>query len=91
MNPKDLLSTPVTAIQTPAGEIFSSESLNETIRRAAESWTTTDLETIVTGLREQRSRWNVEQAAGTRKRITSKQIKPEAAKLDAIRKLKISL
>ena len=91
MNPKDLLSTPVSSISTPAGEVFASESLNETIRRAAEEWTHTDIETIVAGLREQRARWNVEQAAGTRKRVTSKQIKPEASKLAAIRALKISL
>ena len=91
MNPKDLLSTPITSIQTPAGEVFASESLNETIRRAAEEWSRADLELIVQGLREQRSRWNAEQAAGTRKRITSKQIKPETSRLEAIKALKIKL
>lgn len=91
MNPKDLLTIPVTSITSPAGEVFASESLNETIHRAATEWTHAELEIIVQGLREQRSRWNIEQAAGTRKRVTSKQIKPAAEKLDAIRALKISL
>lgn len=52
------------------------ETLNLTISRAAESWADQDLSAIVAGLRAQRDRWNLEQAKGSRKRVTSNKIKP---------------
>lgn len=50
------------------------ETLNITIARAAEEWTTQDLEAIVAGLRSQRERWNIEQQKGSRKLVQSKSV-----------------
>ena len=47
------------------------ETLDQTIAIKAEEWTTADLETIVAGLRAQRSRWNIEQSKGSRKLVKS--------------------
>jgi hypothetical protein len=88
---KDLLSAPTSEAKSAGGSVFSSETLNATISRAAEEWTTQDLLTIVEGLREQRARWNTEQLAGSRKRVTSKQIKPQDEKIQAIKGLRITL
>lgn len=55
-------------------EPTAAETLHETLQRKAEEWSIADLEVIVAGLREQRDRWNLEQMAGSRKRVTSAQI-----------------
>lgn len=49
------------------------ETLNDLISKAAAEWTTTDRHALIAALREQRERWNAEQQAGSRKRVTSKQ------------------
>lgn len=49
------------------------QTLNELIARKTLEWGD-DLPKIVEGLREQSTRWNIEQSAGSRKRVTSKQI-----------------
>lgn len=53
------------------------ETLRETLQRKAQEWSIPDTKTIVAGLREQRERWNLEQMAGSRKRVTSAQIGAE--------------
>ena len=58
----------------------SDETLNITIARSAESWTSQDLSAIVAGLREQRARWNQEQVKGSKKRVTSNKIKAPKSK-----------
>ena len=64
------------------------ETLNEVIAKAAESRTDEDLASIVAGLRTQSERWNLEQAKGSRKRVTSKKIAPPKSK---VRKLAAGL
>ena len=51
-----------------------SELLNETIARAAEDWSDEVVLTIISGLRAQRDRWNINQAQGSKKRVTSKKV-----------------
>jgi hypothetical protein len=51
-----------------------SESLNETIARAAEHWTPEDITAIVEGLRTLRSAFNVEQSKGSRKLVRTASI-----------------
>jgi len=51
-----------------------SELLNETIARAAEDWSDETILIIISGLRAQRDRWNVNQASGSKARVTSKKI-----------------
>jgi hypothetical protein len=46
-------------------------TLNEVLEKAATSWTTQDLESIVEGLRQQRQLWSAEQAKGSRKLVRS--------------------
>jgi hypothetical protein len=48
------------------------ETLNDLISKAAADWSTTDRHALVAALREQRERWNVEQRAGSNKRVTAK-------------------
>lgn len=50
------------------------ETLADTLRKHAKQLTDSDLELLVTGLREQRSRWNVVQQQGTRERVTSAKV-----------------
>ncbi len=49
-------------------------TLNDLTQRAAATWTPSDLGAIVQGFREQRERWNIEQAAGSRKLVRSSQV-----------------
>lgn len=50
------------------------QTLNDLLSTAAADWAPTDREAIVKALRAQRERWNQEQAIGSRKRVTSKQV-----------------
>lgn len=64
------------------------ETLNITLASAAESWKRDrELTQIVAGFREQAKRWSIEQAAGSRKRVTTKQIPVSSA----LSNLKITL
>jgi len=49
-------------------------TLNETISRKAEEWTTQDLSAIVESLRRQREIWEQGQREGSKKRVSSKKI-----------------
>lgn len=59
------------------------ETLSDTLRKHAKALTDEDLTVLVAGLREQRSRWNLAQAQGSKERITSKKVaakrKPQVA------------
>ena len=50
------------------------ETLDETLRRKAAEWTTSDLEAIVAGMIEIRDRWNVAQAQGKRTLVRAKSV-----------------
>lgn len=70
------------------------ETLDQTIARKAEEWTTSDLETIVAGLRAQRERWNIEQSKGSRKLVKSNSVtktvkKKVSAKASKLKGLKL--
>jgi hypothetical protein len=60
--------------QTGADHSAAPETLADTLRKHAKQLTDADLAILVAGLREQRSRWNVVQAQGTRERVTSKKV-----------------
>ena len=59
--------------QTPEPSSAPS-TLNDTIKTQALTWTDQTLEEIVAGMREQSSRWNLNQRTGSKQRVTSKQI-----------------
>jgi len=48
------------------------ETLNDLIQKSAMDWSPTDKHALIAALREQRERWNTEQASGSRKRVSSK-------------------
>jgi len=50
-------------------------TLNELLASAAVDWTPEHRLALISALRDQRERWNEEQAKGSRKRVTAKQIK----------------
>jgi hypothetical protein len=50
------------------------QTLNDLLSTAANDWTPTDRLAIVTALRTQRELWNREQAIGSKKRVTTKQV-----------------
>lgn len=50
-------------------------TLNELLASVAAEWTPEHRLALISALRDQRERWNAEQAKGSRKRVTAKQIK----------------
>lgn len=60
--------------QTRADHSAAPETLADTLRKHAKQLTDADLTILVAGYREQRSRWNVVQAQGSKERVTSKKI-----------------
>jgi hypothetical protein len=50
------------------------ETLADTLRKHAKDLTDTDLTMLVSGLREQRERWNLSQAQRSKERVTSKKV-----------------
>lgn len=53
-------------------EEFTPDTLNTLLAKAASEWTPDDRLSLITALRDQRERWNQEQAAGSRKRVPAK-------------------
>lgn len=51
-----------------------SSTLTDTLRKHAKDLTDQDMEVLVAGLREQRQRWNIAQASGSKERVTSKSV-----------------
>ena len=58
------------------------ENLNELLSKSAQEWTDDEVIQLIAGLREQRERWNQEQSAGTKKRVTLTQVEVKAPKRD---------
>lgn len=58
------------------------DTLNELLAKTAQEWTDDEVLQLIEAFREQRARWNQEQAAGTKKRVTSSKIEVKPAKLD---------
>lgn len=52
-------------------------TLSELLARKAAEWSTDDIRSLIAGFREQSERWNIEQSAGSKKRVTSKQVPVE--------------
>ena len=50
-------------------------TLNELLASAATEWSHEHRLALISALRDQRVRWNEEQAKGSRKRVTAKQVK----------------
>ena len=47
-------------------------TLDELLAKSAQQWTDEEVLQLIEGFRAQRERWNLEQAAGSKKRISSK-------------------
>jgi hypothetical protein len=60
--------------EDPATESDFTQTLNDLLTSAAAEWSTEHRLKLVEALRTQRERWNQEQASGSKKRVTSKQI-----------------
>ena len=58
------------------------ETLNNMLSRAASEWSREDRHAMIEGFRAQREQWNELQAAGSRKRVTAKQITVSKKKID---------
>lgn len=68
-------------------------TLNALLSSAASDWAPEDRQQLIEALRTQRERWNMEQSAGTGKRVTSKQIpttKPDPSVKAGARKLSLA-
>ena len=50
------------------------QTLNDLLSSAAAEWSPNDRLALIKALRNQRERWNAEQAVGSKKRVTSKQV-----------------
>jgi len=50
------------------------QTLNDLLSSAAAEWSPDDRLALVTALRTQRERWNIEQNVGSGKRVTAKQV-----------------
>jgi len=58
------------------------DTLNELLSKQASEWTDDEVLQLIEALREQRARWNQEQAAGTKKRVTAAAVPVKPAKKD---------
>ena len=58
------------------------DTLNELLSKSAQEWTDEDVLNLISSLRDQRERWNVEQSAGTKKRVPSTKIEAKPVKRD---------
>ena len=58
------------------------DTLNELLAKSAQEWTDDEVLQLIEALREQRQRWNQEQAAGTKKRVTTATVPVKPAKKD---------
>jgi hypothetical protein len=65
-------------IEAPAPEPDFTQTLNDLLTSAAAEWSPEHRLRLVESLRTQRERWNQEQASGSKKRVTSKQVNAPA-------------
>lgn len=66
------------------------QTLNDLLSSAAAEWSPNDRLSLIKALRNQRERWNAEQAVGSRKRVTSKQVGVGKKKPDKKKGLSLS-
>lgn len=57
-------------------------TLDELLAKSAQEWTDSEILQLIEGFRSQRERWNQEQQAGTKKRVTTTKIEVKPAKKD---------
>ena len=58
------------------------ETLNELLSKSAQEWTDDEILQLIEALRTQRERWSAEQQTGSKKRITSANVKVKPANKD---------
>lgn len=57
-------------------------TLDELLAKSAQEWTDSEILQLIEGFRSQRERWNQEQQAGTKKRVTTASVAVKPAKRD---------
>ena len=58
------------------------ETLNELLSKSAQEWTDDEVLQLIEALRTQRERWTAEQQTGSKKRVTSANVKVKPANKD---------
>lgn len=58
------------------------QNLDALLSKPAQEWQENDILQLIEGLREQRSRWNQEQSAGTRTRVPATKVALKEPKKD---------
>ena len=58
------------------------ETLNELLSKSAQEWTDDEILQLIEALRTQRERWTTEQQTGSKKRVTSANVKVKPANKD---------
>ena len=58
------------------------ETLNELLSKSAQEWTDDEILQLIEALRTQRERWSAEQQTGSKKRVTSANVKVKPANKD---------
>ena len=58
------------------------ETLNELLSKTAQEWTDDEILQLIEAFRTQRERWSAEQQTGSKKRVTSANVKVKPANKD---------
>ena len=58
------------------------ETLNELLSKSAQEWTDDEILQLIEAFRTQRERWSAEQQTGSKKRVTSANVKVKPANKD---------
>ena len=58
------------------------ETLNELLSKSAQEWTDDEVLQLIEAFRTQRERWSAEQQTGSKKRVTSANVKVKPANKD---------
>ena len=58
------------------------ETLNELLSKSAQEWTDNEVLQLIEAFRTQRERWSAEQQTGSKKRVTSTNVKVKPANKD---------
>lgn len=58
------------------------ETLNELLSKSAQEWSDDEILQLIEALRTQRERWTAEQQTGSKKRVTSANVKVKPANKD---------
>lgn len=57
-------------------------TLDELLAKSAQEWTDSEVLQLIEGFRSQRERWSAEQQTGSKKRVTSTNVKVKPASKD---------